>query len=101
MESRYSGIFGIVPERILGRYNELKLVNMTWYTVQATVNRERQNKSVPTSGCFAHLLHRRAKLMAMETLGIDRNAVLILGLRPANVRGHHFVMTILIGWAQA
>ena len=101
MESRYSGIFRIAPETILGRYNELKLVNMTWYTVQAAVNSHRQNKSVPTSGGFAHLLHGRAKLMAMETLGIDRNAVLILGLCPANVRWRHFVITILIGWAQA
>ena len=38
---------------------------MSEYSVDATVNRERQNQSKPPSGCFVHLLRAKAYFPAI------------------------------------
>ena len=64
------GVSRIKIERILGEYGGLKLVNMPEYTMQTTVSSQHQSKSVPTSGCFAHLLRTRGEFMAIRDGGI-------------------------------
>ena len=59
------GVSRINIGRILGTYSAIKPVNMSEYAMQTTVSSQHQSKSVPTAGCFAHLLRARAEFMAL------------------------------------
>ena len=59
----------IEVENILGTYGVLKLVNVSEYTMQTTVSSQRQIKSVPTCGCFAHLLRAGDEFLVIRDGG--------------------------------